>query len=85
MAKQPKPGFPTTPENESRAKDLMRSSESKKRSAYDQQSIGEGQIRNKVKTASSYYPVGKERLKIANDMRMSAKLDSLQAVRLRKK
>jgi hypothetical protein len=85
MAKQPKPGFPTTPENESRAKDLMRLSESKKRAAYDQQSIGEGQIKNKVKEGNSYYPVGKERLKIANDMRLSAKLDSLQAVRLRKK
>ena len=78
MAKQPNP------------KQLMRSSESKKRSAFDQESLGKAQIKNKVKPNSQEYkgnviPVGKERLKIAKDMRLSAKLDSLQSVRMSKK
>jgi hypothetical protein len=77
-------------------KKLMQSSESKKKAAADQEYLGKAQIKNKVKSGqagtSKYkenfgepYPVGKERLKIAKDMRLSAKLDSLQAVRVANK
>lgn len=84
MKKQPNP------------KELMARSEAKKKMAYDQESIGKAQIKNKVDSktikkdgreykVASPYPVGKERLKIAKDMRLSAKLDSLQSVRVKNK
>lgn len=77
-------------------KSLMASSESKKRFAAEQEKIGKAQIKNKVDSktikkdgkeykVTSPYPVGAERLKIAKDMMLSAKLDSLQSVRMSKK
>jgi lipopolysaccharide biosynthesis glycosyltransferase len=74
-------------------KSLMASSESKKRFAAEQEKIGKAQIKNKVKEGSMGYdlryggtiPVGKQRLKLAKDMMLSAKLDSLQSVRMSKK
>ena len=77
-------------------KKLMQSSESKKKAAAEQERLGKAQIKNKVKpgqTGFSWYkgsvgkplPVGKERLKLAKDMRLSAKLDSLQSVRVSNK
>jgi hypothetical protein len=82
-------------------KKLMQSSESKKKMAEKQEMLGKAQIKNKVKPAepnaglSAYtgkikdigvkVPVGKERLKLAKDMRLSAKLDSLQSVRVSNK
>ena len=77
-------------------KELMAKSEAKKKNAAVQEWIGRGQIRNKVKEGSmgsdlkyggtgKQIPVGKQRLAIAKDMRMSAKLDSLQSVRVKNK
>lgn len=77
-------------------KELMARSEAKKKMAYEQERLGKEQIKNKVKlgqTGTSKYketlgqplPVGAERLKIAKDMRLSSKLDSLQSVRMNKK
>jgi len=77
-------------------KSLMASSESKKRMALEQERLGKSQIKNKVKsgqtgtskykeTLGTPYPVGKERMDIAKNMRMSAKLDSLASVRNSKK
>lgn len=71
---------------------LMRSSESKKRMAFEQERLGMAQIKNKVKPGqtgtSKYkgslgtpYPVGKERLDIAKNMRKEATKDSLAAVK----
>ena len=73
MKKQPDP------------KKLMESSERKKKAAAMQESLGKAQMKNKVKSSSSIYPVGKERMDIAKNMRMSAKLDSLASVRNSKK
>jgi hypothetical protein len=77
-------------------KKLMQSSESKKKMAAKQEMIGKAQIKNKTKEGSmgsdlrfggtgSPLPVGRERLKIAKDMRLSSKLDSLQSVRVSNK
>ena len=50
-----------------------------------QRKIGEAQVKSKKPAPdNSFSPFGKERIKIANDADLSAKLDSLQAVRLRK-
>jgi len=84
MAKQPNP------------KDLMNRSEAKKKMALKQEQLGKGQIKNKVKpgqtgvsmykgTLGTQLPVGGERLKIAKDMRLSSKLDSMQSVRIKNK
>ena len=74
-------------DKEKKAKELMRSSESKKKSAYDQESIGKAQIKNKVKPNSMAYqgntlPVGQERIDIAKKMRKEASQDSLKAVKM---
>jgi hypothetical protein len=74
-------------DNEKKAKELMRSSESKKKAAYDQESLGKAQIKNKVKPNSMIYqgnvlPVGQERIDIAKKMRKEASQDSLKAVKL---
>jgi hypothetical protein len=77
-------------------KALMAMSESKKRMAAQQEKLGKTQIKNKVKEGSmgsdlkyggtgSPIPVGKQRLKLSKDMMLSAKLDSLQSVRMSKK
>lgn len=78
-----------------RAKELMKKSENLKSTAAKQEALGKAQIKNKVKSGqtgiSTYketlgepYPVGKERLKIAENMRKQAKLDSLSSVNLTK-
>lgn len=70
---------------------LMRSSESKKKAAFEQERLGKAQIKNKVDSktikkggqeykSTSQYPVGKERLDIAKNMRKEATKDSLAAV-----
>ena len=76
-------------------KELMAKSEAKKKFAATQEKIGNAQIKNKVKEGSmgqygkidqmKQVPVGQQRLKIAKDMRLSAKLDSLQSVRIKNK
>jgi len=74
-------------DNEKKAKELMRSSESLKKAAYDQEVFGKAQIKNKVKPGSSIFqgdvlPVGQERIDIAKKMRKEASQDSLKAVKL---
>lgn len=84
MKKQPDP------------KELMKRSEEKKKMAAQQERLGKAQVKNKVKPGSTgiimsrerlgeNVPVGAERLKIAKDMRLSSKLDSLQSVRVKNK
>jgi hypothetical protein len=71
---------------------LMRSSESKKKMAFEQERLGMAQIKNKVDSKTikkggqeykltSQYPIGKERLDIAKNMRKEATRDSLAAVK----
>ena len=74
-------------DKEKKAKELMSSSESKKKAAYEQESLGKAQIKNKVKPNSMIYqgnvlPVGQERIDIAKKMRKEASQDSLKAVKL---
>ena len=83
MKKQPDP------------KELMARSEAKKKFAATQEKIGNAQVKKKVKEGSmgsvgpidkmKQVPVGQQRLKIAKDLRFSAKLDSLQSVRVKNK
>jgi hypothetical protein len=69
----------------------MRESNSKKKFAAEQEQLGMAQIKNKVDSKTikkggqeykviSRYPVGKERLDIAKNMRKEATRDSLAAV-----
>ena len=79
------------------AEKLMKSSESKKKSAAQQEALGRAQIKNKVKEGSmgsiapytkkmgdvgKPMPVGKQRVDIAQKMRADASQDSLKAVKL---
>jgi hypothetical protein len=74
---------------------LMNSYKSKSEAASTQKQMGDSQVKNKVKSGqtgtSKYkeslgtpYPVGKERLKIAEKLKMGATKDSLQASILEK-
>lgn len=79
------------------SKQLMERSESKKKAAAQQESLGKAQIKNKVKEGSmgdiaphtkrmsdvgKPMPVGKQRLNIAKDMRKSASRDSMDSVNM---
>ena len=75
------------------AQKLMEASESKKKAAAQQESLGKAQIKNKVKpgqtgvslykgTLGQPYPVGQQRLDIAKKMRAEASQDSLKAVKM---
>jgi hypothetical protein len=75
------------PDPKKKAKQLMKKSESLKKMAAQQESLGKGQIKNKVKEGSMQYngnklPVGKQRLDIAKKMRSEASSDSLKAVKM---
>lgn len=78
-----------------KADSLMSKSYAKKDFASTQERLGKAQIANKVKpgqtgtskefkTLGKPYPVGKERVDIANKAKQSAKVDSLKSVSLRK-
>lgn len=73
---QPKPKKPII---KGTSKELMASSERKKKAAFDQEYLGKAQIKNKVKSNTSPYPVGSERIAIANKMKKEAKMDSLKS------
>jgi hypothetical protein len=75
------------PDPKKKAKQLMKKSDALKWTAAQQESLGKGQIKNKVKEGSMQYmgntlPVGKQRLEIAKKMRAEASSDSLKAVKM---
>lgn len=75
------------PDPKKKAKELMKRSESLKKDAAQQESMGKAQIKNKVRPGSmvdrgNVLPVGKERLDIAKNMRRKASSDSLRAVKM---